>query len=171
MTRERDKQRQRVYDCERVVFQGGDHSVYCRRGWKSDPLRVPGGVHGCQKVIDAWVAYLRRTPCELQERVVVTDGRSRRRAAHVAGAAFPDGDYGHELRMPVWTRSYWMLAHELAHAICHENDVREFHGPEFTQVYLSLLAGLVGAGHSDRLRAEFNNRSVRVNRLQEVTTV
>jgi putative metallohydrolase (TIGR04338 family) len=133
----RDSQRQRVYDSERLAFEGLQNRA---EPYKTRPEYKT--VAECQGFVDevtlspTW-KYL--CPPELSPRyVTVTDGRGRRRG----GATARD-----TIAMPKFARRQWYLLHELAHvALWDGTQAGEWpaHGPEYVCAYLHLLREVLG---------------------------
>lgn len=109
-------------------------------------------------------------PCE------VADGRGRRRACAIGTK---------EISMPLWSRTEWIVLHEIAHIIhdrlrytsCRSvstgirvpvtgERVEELkggaaHGWQFAAIYIDLMHFCRGAEYAERLKAEFKAGKVR----------
>lgn len=82
----------------------------------------------------------------------VEDGRRRRRAC---GNAYC-------IKMPKWSRTRGVIAHELAHTVClRERLEGPWHGWQFCEVYLKLVLFTMGREAHDVLKQEFKKNRVR----------
>jgi putative metallohydrolase (TIGR04338 family) len=155
----RDSQRQKVYDAEDLVFH------------KSLPPEYET-VAECQEFVDHVTAsdvWTKVLGVRTWAPVKVRDGRGRRRA----GARSEDD----ELLLPRWSRSRWVILHELAHIAndyIHNFDLDEDtgdleieyttapHGPEYAGIYLYLVRGFLFVADHDRLEAAFREGKVKI---------
>lgn len=87
----------------------------------------------------------------------VRDGGGRRSAM---GMAWRDKAF---MRFPRWSRSEWIILHELAHALndMHGRARAPAHGWEFAWVYVRLVQHYMGAVAVKLLKAEFRAGKVR----------
>lgn len=97
----KDFQRKKVYDWEQEEF-----------GWDTEELTLIE----CQLLVN-----------KILNRVVVTDGRGRRR-----GAA---DTFMYRIMLPKWARKKWYVLHECAHFLAYDK-----HGPKFVREYCNLLS-------------------------------
>jgi hypothetical protein len=87
----------------------------------------------------------------------VGDGRCRRRA---------NGSF-HQIKMPKWSRTRGMVAHELAHTVHlrmgHGRKPQEWqwHGWEFCSIYLRLVHYMMGTEAHDALKAALKQNRVK----------
>jgi putative metallohydrolase (TIGR04338 family) len=156
-TRQRDTQRQRVYDAETAAF-----------GRDSEEMTLAE----CQAFVDKCLssAWLRKRFPRAAEPVEVRDGRSRRRAGYGPGAMYlvlgsprivtrPN-----IITMPRWTRSKWQLLHELAHHLSRHEPA---HGWQFAECYLYLVRVFLGRGREEMLKEQFKAHRVRFREPRE----
>ena len=141
MAQPRDTQRQKVYDSENAAFD--------KR--KSEGMTVAEAQAFIDKCCSS--AVLRRRYPRAGIEFTVTDGRGRRRAC------FTPWPYN-ELRMPRWSRSRWVLLHELAHALTFSRK-QAWHSWEFCECYLYLVRVFLGRGQEELLKREFKARRVK----------
>lgn len=134
-------QRQRVYDAENAAFD------------KSKPSEGLS-VAECQAFVDKCCSsrVLQRRYPGAAHPPTVKDGRGRRKACYMP--------VYHELRIPRWSRSRWILLHELAHALVYGRRGAT-HGWEFAECYLYLVRVFLGRSAEDQLKAEFKAKRVR----------
>ncbi len=146
----RDSQRQKVYDAERLAFEGTAE--------RDAPFRTPPDfrkVAECQEFVDKVLAspawkYL----CPLgPDSLAVTDGRGRRR-----GAAWVEGG---EIAMPKCTRRRYYLLHELAH-FATPSGVFASHGPEYVSAYLYLAGVFLSPEDHAKLVSAMASRRVKI---------
>lgn len=140
----RDSQRQKVYDAEHDAFDKNKTEGMSLEEIEALVQKVWSG-----KRVQA--KYRRATTRRIPE---VTDGRSRRTAC------FDPGLFEDELKFPRWSRSKWIVLHELAHALTF-NRSQAWHGWEFCECYLYLVRVYMGRPSEERLKAEFKKRKVR----------
>jgi len=163
--RERDSQRQRVYDAEATTPMRSDVTLpevtdltrylmrvlNSRRVWSAFPFLAPG----CEDELD-------RLP------ITIKDGRG---CTHARGGRT-------QLIMPRWARSELVFLHEIAHLI-HQREKdsprhsiidptwRErkgyfaAHGWRYCMIYLQLVLWFMGRGPHDQLKAAFKQGRVR----------
>jgi len=147
-TRPRDFQRSRAYAAEEAsgIIDGPTlGSVGACRQWAESVLALPG---------------LRATYPDAPCRVLVTDGRGRRRAL---ADYDPDPATGlRRIRLPRWARSRAMVAHEVAHLLI---DCRKVpgHGAEWAGAYLLIVRLGMGDRSGDRLEESFWEHRVKVS--------
>lgn len=166
----RDSQRQKVYDCEHMVFDG----TLAR----DQPYQTPPDyktLAECQRFVDyvtdsdTWKKVL---GIHTDAPVKVLDGRGRRRGGATAAL--------NEIAVPRFARRRFYLLHELAHIAAEYRHGRAYidgewwwlatspiaaHGPEYTSVYLALVRAILGEEAYAALLSEFENRRVKVASL------
>lgn len=152
----RDTQRAKVYKAEGEAFKGHTKANE-RLETVPDIERYVQYVFGLKRVRDAFPSAM---PSPLRglgfggySLPTVGDGRARRRAGgNVRG-----------IIMPKWSRSKWVVLHELAHTISMR--VYGFgiagHGWEYCSVYLSLVRYALGVEAHDLLKAQFKTHRVK----------
>lgn len=189
----RDSQRRKVYNAERIAFNGGIEERHATPDYRT--------VAEVQAYVDhvtasgPWKA-LGFSHLGLFESLPLTvkDGRGSRRGAADA--------FGNTIRMPRFSRLKWYIMHELAHiATSYIHDFTydaaddEYgggwpvhkdpetgrvrftqknvaaHGPEFAGIYLYLLRELVGAPAHDKLQAAFEETGVKVDPVEVVADI
>lgn len=130
--RERDNQRQRLYDAEGQALRGHGE----RYAELSDAQ-----VYVNKVLASAWVQtrWGRRN---------VTVNRGRGDGGHSYGGWITVGRDAQQ----------WVVLHELAHELAPANVV---HGPVFAAIYLALVTRFMGAEHGARLRAAFRQHRVK----------
>jgi putative metallohydrolase (TIGR04338 family) len=159
----RDSRRQRLYDAEDVVFNKSKPPE-----WRS--VREVQDYADFVTATDAWKAL----EVGNEEPISVRDGRGRRRAGAEAFSNF--------ITMPKWSRSKWVVLHELAHIAeayradwdngwpGYENEngrvvltrTTAAHGPEYAGVYLYLVREFLSGEAHDKLLAAFEDGGVKV---------
>jgi putative metallohydrolase (TIGR04338 family) len=154
----RDVQREKCYRAERVAFAAAREAGLAGR--PELPALADSQAFVDKVVASAWT---RRTFPGCRTRVVVTDGRARRRGSASGGS----------IAMPVWTRSRYYLLHELAHVLYPRTLERgagvrfwskmpgAWHGWEFCSRYLLLVRHFLGAEAHAALRDAFKANRVR----------
>src|SRR5215212_239020 len=178
----RDSQRQKLYNAERIAFNGG-----IEENDAPPDYRTVAEVQACVDHVtasDRWKALgFSHLGVFGRNSLTVKDGRGRRR-----GAADP---FSNTIKMPKWARLRWYIMHELAHIATsyihdffYDEDDEDggswpgypdpktgiyaltenvaHHGPEFAGLYLYLLRELVGAQAHDKLQAAFEETGVKV---------
>ena len=151
--KERDTQRQRVYDSERLAA-----------------LRMrDAGV--CNKMIEDIADVERRVKDIVSSKfwkenypkatiVMVNDGRGRRAACWKSNRR--------TIYMPKWSRSELIILHELAHAahdgLIDHDWTEAAHGWRFCDIYLSLVSRFMGRAAHDLLAGCFRLKNVRFHK-------
>jgi putative metallohydrolase (TIGR04338 family) len=147
--RDRDNQRQRLYDAEGVI--SGYTSNTAKKLLDRGPtVRTTGSVsiEACQAYVDhvtsrAW--FQRRW------------GKRSRKVGHkVSGKATWDG---RDISLPPWSRSEDVILHELAHSLAPGGAAA--HGPEFAGILLCLVEHMCGKEAKSALIASFRKGRVR----------
>jgi len=140
MTRERDTQRQRVYDAERAAWASGHDGKGFFQTIPNDDLKgYVLTVLDKRSIRSRW--GIRRVP-----RVEFT---------HDGARAF--GDY--EVRFGLNMRNEMVVCHELAHTLCP--DEYAWHGPEFVGIYLFLVRLMMGDEWAKSLSDAFRRYRVK----------
>jgi predicted nucleic acid-binding Zn ribbon protein len=178
----RDSQRQKVYDSERVAFEGGIEENY-----KPPEFKTVAEVQAYVDEVlasEAWKALgFSHLGMFRSHPLTVLDGRGSKR-----GRA---SSFSNTIKLPRFTRLRWYILHELAHIatdylhnfVYVEDDEDgggwpgwenpetgrveavtnvAAHGPEFVGIYLYLLRELLGGDIHDRLFSAFAERGVKV---------
>ncbi len=163
----RDRQRQKVYNAERVAFVGPPDAPNLPPDYKTVPQ--------CQAYVDrivgseAWRALgFSHLGLFGWSPVTVKDGRMRRR-----GGA---DSFDNTISMPRWTRVNYYILHELAHIandylynfeVEENGDISEIyeesapHGPQYAGVYAYLVRGLLGGEAYGSLLQSFEEYRVK----------
>lgn len=154
--RDRDNQRQRLYDAERACFEVTTKPAPSKAGIKflhdGPKVRTTGNVsmEACQSYLDHV-----STAAWFQTRW----GRRRFTAIHkVHGNA--TGGNGN-VTLPPWGRNEWVILHEMAHTLVGCDGPHAVHGPEFAGVFLTLVRYQMGTAAAAALRAAFKAHRVR----------
>ena len=103
----------------------------------------------------------RRYGPELARPIRVGDGRMRRRAGGDAAGIY----------MPRWSRTQWIVLHELAHTISirkHGRSNIAGHGREYCAVYIDLVRYMIGKEAADALKASFVEHGVKYKKKRSV---
>lgn len=154
----RDTQRSRVYAAENAAFRG--YPVASDRLADVESIeRFVRDVWSRKRVAASFPSVARWQRAQLAgggllrgSLPTVKDGRGRRRAG--ATTSF--------ITMPVWSRSKWVVLHELAHVItCREHPSAAGHGWEYCEVYLRLVRCVLGVEAHKQLKASFKAHRVR----------
>lgn len=137
MATQRDSQRSKVYAAEDAAFTRNAAPT--------------------MKSLDEVEAYVKKVlgSAWFQKRylicnVNVEDGRGRRNAYANA--------LTNTIKMPKWSRSEWVILHEISHLVSSLNPA---HGWQFCENYLALVQHFLGKESADRLRREFKARRVK----------
>ena len=137
--RPRDSQRQRLYDAENDCF--GRSSYYV------------GDLGECREFVNkVWTSSWTTKHYRIVAVTFppdVTDGRGARRA------------YGSRRRisLPLWTRSKWIILHEIAHGLMI--GFVAAHGREFAACYLALVQHFLGKDDAELLKMSFKQYHVK----------
>lgn len=136
--RQRDSQRTKVYHAEDVL----------------SPLSIMfESVNDMQKYINNIINTSKfKNRFKLNKRVVISDGRRRRRPCCV------NYFYEYVLKMPKWSRKDYILLHELAHAVTEGKFAS--HGSQFCANYLYLVDNFMKDGSSAYLVDSFKEHGV-----------
>lgn len=146
---ERDSQRKKLYTAERLAF-GAVAAAKVRHETVADIERYVRHVCSLKRVLQSWPkARLDTWPIE------VRDGRGRSRA----------GGNQYCILMPKWSRSSWVILHEMAHSI-HLRTYRgvAYHGWQYAEIYLRLVLLVLGRDAHDALKAAFKAGHVRYSK-------
>lgn len=140
-TKERDTQKTKLYRAEKIL------ESYSQR-----VETIPEIVAYLNKCL-ARAPIRRRYGAYLKRDIRVHDGRGRRNACG-------DANY---IKMPLWSRTQYIVLHEVAHSIC-----RRMHGPEvaahgwkYASIYLDLVRFCMGEEAAHYLVAGFRTMHVR----------
>lgn len=162
--RERDTQRQRVYDAEDSLMTPE---------YESDPYNQLNTVNEMQVWVNRIVGstwFRNRWP--IIENIRVADGRRRRRAAAFVwqkrGLGGLDGLFVSaiegEIRMPRHTRYKLIVLHEVAHVVAEVQYGRGNiapHGREYCSVYLKLARKFLGSALANSLKEAFRQGDIK----------
>lgn len=141
MSRVRDYQRGKVYKAEDAVF---DKDKNAEMESLDEVRAYMGKVTGS----DHWKAQ------EGWQRVKVGDGRGRRAACYKPTKK--------QVCFPLWSRSKWIIIHEMAHCLTHRTTKDGTgHGTHFAGHYLSLVEELLGSDSAHALAESFSKHGVR----------
>lgn len=110
-TNVRDSQRSKVYEWERLEFNGDNEML---------------SLESCQAICDKFASHT-LTGFNL----TATDGRRRRNACAKIDK--------HQVCLPRWSRKAWIVLHEIAHHLAY-HPTHADHGRQFMQEYVQLLA-------------------------------
>jgi putative metallohydrolase (TIGR04338 family) len=144
---QRDNQRSKLYKAEKVL---ADKAFTYRLDTVRDMERLV-------KKVQTRATLVRRYGPELRKPIFVGDGRGKRNA----------GGDGQGIYMPRWSRTAYIVLHELAHTISIRKYGRSAiapHGRHFCAVYLDLVRFILGKEAADALKASFRDRGVKYRR-------
>ncbi len=145
MVRPRDNQRSRLYKAERVL------NKLSKRLEKVDDMK---------RFVDRLrkrATIVRRYGVELKTSIFIGDGRGKRNA----------GGDSRGIYMPLWSRTEYIVLHEMAHCIACRRYGRyniAAHGREFAAVYVDLVRYMLGKEAADTLKASFREHRVKFRR-------
>jgi putative metallohydrolase (TIGR04338 family) len=146
MARPRDSQKSRLYKAEREALNQ-----------RSKRLETVGEISKFVDRIKKRATIKRRYGPELRSSIFIGDGRGKRNAG---GDRF--GIY-----MPKWSRTEYIVLHEMAHCIACRKYGRyniAAHGREYAAVYIDLVRFMLGKEAGDALKAAFRDRRVKYRR-------
>lgn len=150
MATQRDSQRQKVYDAERIAFE---------HDFKLQKRYDVGGIEGAQAIVDKVFAsqfmLAKYKPAKPSPTVVAGVGQRRRGCYRYST---------NEIHLPEWARQNWYVLHEVAHALtptAKGRDGQAPHGQKFAECYLLLVRLYMGRHYSDRLEAAFKTKNVK----------
>lgn len=146
--RERDSQRQKVYDSERAAF--GQINTPSNATWKSlDEVE-----RWMQRKIYKSAYLTKKYPILKRYHIDLRPGAGARNAFAKPG----DGS----ITLPLWARREWVVCHEITHII---NDPQvAWHGWQFCEVYLDIVRHTMGKDAHDKLKAQFKAHRVKFSK-------
>lgn len=139
---QRDNQRNKLYKAEKVLSK------------ISKPLATVPDMEKFIKALSKKATIKKRYGNELNRDVYVGSGKARRAAGGDAKGVY----------MPLWSRTEYIVLHELAHCISMRKFGRNMiapHGWEFCLVYMDLVRFVMGREAADLLKASFRQHKVR----------
>lgn len=151
MSAGRDSQRAKVYAAEATWL--GPRRLVAEMGTNAEVLAFAEKLAG-RAVIRRNLPELGRYPLR-----VPRPNMGQRRALYHGVVAHDGETFAHEMSFPVWSRSRWVVAHELAHAATWNQGVP--HGWEFAAAYLRLVRVGIGPEAEAELRAAFREHRVK----------
>lgn len=140
---ERDQQKGRLYKAEKVL------APFSKR------LETPEEMAKyVKKVFER--ATIKRRYGRLLYKVKVLDGRGRRNAG---------GWYG-GITMPKWSRTEYIVLHEIAHTLCQRQYGQSIagHGWQYAAIYMDLVRFALGAEAGAALKASFKAHRVKFSK-------
>jgi putative metallohydrolase (TIGR04338 family) len=146
MVRPRDSQKSRLYKAERAALD----KISKRLDTIDDITRFVDRIRKRATIV-------RRYGYELKRSVFIGDGRGKRNA----------GGDSRGIYMPKWSRTEYIVLHELSHCIACRRYGRyniAAHGREFAAVYVDLVRYIIGKEAADALKASFREHRVKFRR-------
>lgn len=142
-SRERDKQRSRLYEAEDMARRAsGQSHLPCMTMAQT------------QAALDTVLGsrWFRQRFRVSPGSITLKDGRGTRNASYSHGSD--------EINMPRWAREkgLWVLLHEVTHMVIPSRFA--WHGPEFAKVYLALVERFIGADEALLLRTAYKQKGV-----------
>lgn len=141
MKRERDSQRSKLYKAEGVL------------GKYSKRLETVPQIERYVKKVSEKATIQRRYKRFLTRNIIVRDGRGRLSAG---------GDYS-GIWMPVWSRTEYLVLHELSHTLTQRKYGQKVagHGWQYAAIYLDLVRFALGVEAFESLKESFKKHKVR----------